>query len=254
MHVLAVGVRRYQVEQLGLKWADKDAVDFARNVLANGQASGYHAIRLYSLTNEDASREGVIGKFLEVLDAMQEGDIAMVLFSGHGISQGAQYYLLPYDTRVSSRADMIASAVPYAWMREELRGLAAKGPTLLFLDACRSGTAANGGEVLDVDAIASDLRRRDERGPNRGVIVFASSTGSQLSLEDDSWENGAFTKALLEGFDGGADEWGNLDDQTSVEEIFEFVDQRVQQLTNKRQEPQLVLPDDRDADMVLFMN
>ena len=38
-----------------------------------------------------------------------------------------------------------------------------------------------------------------ERGSERGVIVFAASTGRQLSIEDPKWGNGAFTKALVEG-------------------------------------------------------
>ena len=38
--------------------------------------------------------------------------------------------------------------------------------------------------------------------PENGVIVFASSSGRQESLEKDEWGNGAFTKALVEGIDG----------------------------------------------------
>ena len=33
---------------------------------------------------------------------------------------------------------------------------------------------------------------------DRGVVVFAASTGRQVSMEDPSWGNGAFTKALVE--------------------------------------------------------
>ena len=252
IHVLAVGVGRYAAENLSLKWADKDAADFTARVLEAGETAGYHAVRTYPLVNEKASREGVIRQFSEVREAMQEGDIAMILFSGHGVSEGPQYYLLPFDTRIGTRADLVATSVPYSWMRDELRGLAAKGPTLLFLDACRSGSISDGVEPLDVDLIASDLRRPDQGARNRGVIVFASSSGGQLSLENDDWENGAFTKALLEAFDGTADEWGTYDHATNLDEIKQFVEKRVYRLTDRRQKPQVVLPDPLDAEMVLF--
>jgi len=38
-----------------------------------------------------------------------------------------------------------------------------------------------------------------------GAVVFAASTGNQYPLEDAKWNNGAFTKALVEGFTGRAD-------------------------------------------------
>ena len=38
-----------------------------------------------------------------------------------------------------------------------------------------------------------------------GAVVFAASTGRQYSLEKPEWQNGAFTKALVEGLQGRAD-------------------------------------------------
>ena len=34
--------------------------------------------------------------------------------------------------------------------------------------------------------------------------MFASSTGRQLSIENDTWKNGAFTEALIEGLSAAA--------------------------------------------------
>jgi hypothetical protein len=38
-----------------------------------------------------------------------------------------------------------------------------------------------------------------------GVAVFSASTGSESSYEKPEWNNGAFTKALVEGLNGAAD-------------------------------------------------
>ena len=48
--------------------------------------------------------------------------------------------------------------------------------------------------ATDINATVSELSSTEN-----GVVTFASSTGRQLSQENDSWHNGAFTKALLEG-------------------------------------------------------
>jgi uncharacterized caspase-like protein len=51
--------------------------------------------------------------------------------------------------------------------------------------------------------VLNDLKNADH-----GVVVFVSSSGKQFSLEKPEWENGAFTKALLEGLNGKADLFG----------------------------------------------
>jgi hypothetical protein len=53
-------------------------------------------------------------------------------------------------------------------------------------------TATRGGS--DINAVVSELSSTEN-----GVVTYASSTGRQLSQENDSWHNGAFTKALIEG-------------------------------------------------------
>jgi peptidoglycan hydrolase-like protein with peptidoglycan-binding domain len=251
VHVLAVGVSRYQQNHLSLRWAHKDAEDFVRQVIESGRASGYRDVKTYFLVDEEASRESVMRQFGEVRDSMREGDVALVLFSGHGVREGEQYYLLPFDTRATSRGEMTATALPYNWVRDELRAFAARGPTLLFIDACRSGLSTDEVEPLDVDTIASDLRRANRDGRNRGVIVFASSSGNELSLEDDAWQNGAFTKAVVETFAASSEQLGGSGGLT-LEEIKVLVKSRVARLTGGEQRPQVVLPDPLDAEMVLF--
>ena len=49
------------------------------------------------------------------------------------------------------------------------------------------------------DKFANDLL-----APESGVVVFASTTGNEVSLESPEWQNGAFTKAILEGMRGAA--------------------------------------------------
>lgn len=85
----------------------------------------------------------------------------------------------------------------------------------------------------------------------QGAVVFASSTGSQVSVELDEFKHGAFTKALLEGLDGKADY--TKDGVISTSELDVFVSQRVKELTNGEQMPTTVKPD-TTPDLRLFVS
>jgi hypothetical protein len=70
--------------------------------------------------------------------------------------------------------------------------------------------------------------------------VFASSTGRQVSIEDVRWNNGAFTKALLEGLGGKADL--NRERAVRVNGLASYLANRVKELTEGRQMPVMVAP------------
>jgi uncharacterized caspase-like protein len=73
-----------------------------------------------------------------------------------------------------------------------------------------------------------------------GVVVFASSTGRQYSLEDKSWGNGAFTKALIEGVTGKADYTGK--GRITITSLDLWLSERVQELTEGKQTPTTAKP------------
>ena len=71
-------------------------------------------------------------------------------------------------------------------------------------------------------------------------MVFASSTGTQFSLEHADWGNGAFTKALLEGLKGEADY--TEDGAITVNELELYIAERVKVLTGGEQTPTMSKP------------
>jgi uncharacterized caspase-like protein len=80
----------------------------------------------------------------------------------------------------------------------------------------------------------------DLSSAENGAVVFASSTGRQYSLEKDEWANGAFTKALIEGLNGGADytKKGSI----TVNMLDLFVSERVKELSAGTQTPATAKP------------
>ena len=144
------------------------------------------------------------------------------------------YYFLPYDGR-PDEAEL--SSVSGDVFRRFLRTVS--GKTAIFLDTCYSGGMRTGKGVTDslpdMENFANELADAES-----GVIVFASSTGRQLSHEDDDWKNGAFTEALLEGLSGQADY--TKDFFLFVSELETYLADRVSKLTNNKQKPVTTKP------------
>jgi uncharacterized caspase-like protein len=94
---------------------------------------------------------------------------------------------------------------------------------------------AKGDSQVDITQVVNELS-----GAENGAIVFASSTGTQLSQELEQEHNGAFTKALVEGLDGQADLLH--DGVITVASLETYVDERVKVLTKNHQSPAMAKP------------
>jgi len=71
-------------------------------------------------------------------------------------------------------------------------------------------------------------------------VVFASSTGSQVSEEREEWHNGAFTEALLEALTG-KELFGEK--AVTVKALDLFLGRRVKELTAGAQTPTTTMPE-----------
>jgi uncharacterized caspase-like protein len=126
------------------------------------------------------------------------------------------------------------SGVPYADIKNTVANLA--GKTLVFVDTCHSGNVMGTRKALgDVTSIANELASAEN-----GAVVFASSTGRQFSLERPEWNNGAFTKALIEGLNGKADY--TKKGKVSINMLDLYLSERVKELTEGQQTPTTTKP------------
>jgi uncharacterized caspase-like protein len=94
---------------------------------------------------------------------------------------------------------------------------------------------AKGDSQVDITQVVNELSSAEN-----GAIVFASSTGTQISQELEQEHNGAFTKALVEGLDGQADLLH--DGVITVASLETYVDERVKVLTKNHQSPAMAKP------------
>ena len=142
------------------------------------------------------------------------------------------YFFLPYNGDIR---DLTATGVPYTDLRNTLAAIRSR--TVLFIDTCHSGDSLGrpGEPSTDTNRMINDLSTAEN-----GVVVFASSTGDQVSYEDAAWENGAFTEALIEGFSGDAALAGR--DYITVGMLRVYVSERVKDLTGGKQTPTAAIP------------
>ena len=236
LYVLAVGVSKYErTNSIDLKFAAKDAQDFV--TAAEAQQGGlYERVIVRRLLNKEARSQAILDELDWLRREVTNNDVAMVYFSGHGIQgEEKEYRFISYDYD-QDRVDR--TTITSDDIQRFLRKVG--GKTFVFLDTCYSGDVMRGVRGAkavpgDIDAVANDLKNAAP-----GIIVFTASSGSQFSLEDDTWQNGAFTRALLEAMHGQGDftQRGIV----RVSDLEGYVYERVKVLTHGRQKPLVAKP------------
>lgn len=235
LYGVVVGISKYNDPDLGLKYAAKDAKDFAE-ALRRQEGGIYGKVDIRLLTDEKATRDDIV-EALEWLEGeVTARDVGVVFMAGHGVTDNKQrFFYLPVDASLDK---LRSSAVSRDDLLATMGGLA--GKAMMFIDACYSASSFKGektrGASADITQVVNELSSAEN-----GVIMFASSTGRQLSIENDAWQNGAFTKALVEGFAGNADII--KDGKLTIAELDLWLSDRVKQLTDKRQTPVVRKPD-----------
>ena len=185
----------------------------------------YDKLEFKMLTDEMATREGILEGLNWLKANVKEKDAGVLFLAGHGIAEGASYYFVPF--KAGGMAGKSAEWVPGDQIVGTLQSL--PGRAMFFLDACYSGALTN--QASGKASNATDLINKID--DERGVTIFASSTGKEKSGEDE--ENGFFTKALIEGLRGkAADKEDNLVYPTGLKR---YVTRRVKELSNNEQRP-----------------
>jgi WD40 repeat protein len=235
LYLLAVGISAYNedyAKSLRLHYADRDANDLASAII-NTQGSLYQ-VKPQVLLDKDANKAGIMRALAVMRAGMVAGggsDLAVVHFSGHGAMVDRKLYLLPDEVDARDDAGIKASALSAEDLKGELLELARYGRVLVLLDACHSGATTMDGAAIAVDA---DALRTSLAAAN--VTVLTSSKGSETSEERESWQHGAFTKALLDAFNDPAADI-NRNGLISTTGLATYLNIRVPALTDGKQTP-----------------
>lgn len=231
LYVLAIGVSDYENDAYDLVYASKDAVDFA-NAIKLQKGGLYKDVVVKVLTNEKATKDGILGGLDWIQKQTTSRDMAMIFIAGHGVNDNiGTFYYLPYEADIESlrRTCLMFTELKYT-------ASAIPGKLVMFVDACHSGDAMGGRRAApNINSLVNELSDVES-----GAVVFTSSTGKQFSLENATWQNGAFTKALIEGINGKADLFGK--GKISIKALDAYIAERVKELTSGKQSPTVVIP------------
>lgn len=253
LFVVSIGVKHKD-----LKYTTKDAKDFAGTYqkLNDHKGRGFKKVKVFELTAEEHTTKNNIQKLFFDIEkwGIKDGDLLVIFLSSHGkINRFNEYILMPSD--YDPQYEDVLSINFKNDILKRLRTV--DGNKLVFIDACHSGGAFNGGRTFS-DAAASKVMN-DLIKATSGMEILASCSDHEYSYEDDKWGNGAFTKSIIEAFnnqmvevDGqmiSADIYNELGDVRksgsdgviTIEELRQFVQKRVPHLVksvkNKPQHP-----------------
>jgi WD40 repeat protein len=233
LYILAVGIAEYPDEIGGLDFPAKDAQDFVAAMRA--QETRLYGSILVNVINDDiAFRDEIIEGLKWLEKNVTANDVAMVFLAGHGDTDDQDnFHYLSIDTDLD---DISGSAVPGSALRDSLATI--KGKRIFFIDACHAGAVMGTRKpraAPNLDRLVNELVSADA-----GAVVFAASRSGEASLESPVWDNGAFTKALVEGLNGAAAHHG--DGGITVALLEDYIYRRVRDLTGNQQSPTSAKP------------
>lgn len=230
LFVLAVGVSDYGEDRWDLRYAAADAE-------AMGDLFGQQRGRLYEdvftsvLTDEQATRAGIITELTQFVNRARRNDVVIVFLAGHGVTSNGLYYFVPHDASVDQPAIRGIS-------RDELRTQLAYNmdatKSVVMLDTCQSGfLPGRRGTGPDMTRVIEELARAE------GIVFLSASRGNQAALEQPEWGHGAFTLAVREALEQRrVDDW-NDDGVVHIGELYDYVADRVFDITGGEQKPQM---------------
>lgn len=233
LHLFAVGVSDYTSKDLApLSYASKDAEDFI-NTIKNSNIDLYSEVSNTLLVNKNATRNNVLRDLKKLVSNVEQGDVVMLYFSGHGIKDGEDTFYMTFDSSVEDSF----TAVNFSEIRTRIRNLTEdmKCHVVLFMDACHSGA------MYGMKGSTQEISMKIP-----GLVGFYSSTSGQQSAELDKLKNGAFTHAILNAIKGGAK---NANGEITINNIEAYVKKTVKEQTNNRQDP---IIENMIGDAILF--
>src|SRR4030095_6244819 len=222
-----------------LKHAADDA-ESMREFLMSPEGGGFHDDHIFSLQDERATKANVSAALAKLKQA-KPNDFIVIYIAAHGAvipytdpktntTRDVPYFLLfDTDLRETAKTGMRMEA-----FRQTVDGLEVR-KGLVLSDTCYSGGVQLIGRGVD-DSQVTNQRYLDLMNKiPQGVGFISAARQTERSYEKDDFNHGVFTYCLVEGLSGTADE--NEDGKVTFDEIVQYLDQRVPQMTNNKQHP-----------------
>lgn len=262
LYLAAIGVSKYQDEQMNLRFAAKDAQDILK--LFTDRKGAFRNIYTFQLLDTEVTRENIQSMKPQLQRARAE-DRVILFVAGHGLlDNNLDFYFGTHDVDFKNPSER---GISFTELEELIGNLNAR-QKILLMDACNSGELDKASSTLEIikhntkegtvsfrsfgetrirekgmryNSFATmkdlfvDLRRKS------GTIIISAASGAEAAIEGGQIANGVFTYTVLEGMGAGkestllADE--NENGQLMISELQNYVLSRVPELTKGKQRP-----------------
>ena len=230
LFAVAIGVGDYNDPELPkLKYTTKDARDFSK-VLSTKKDYPYQDVQVKTICDEEATRED----FYEAMEWLKQEssptDVCIFFYAGHGYrDEKDRFYFMNYGSSTTKLYNCFSSND----FRQAVEDI--NGKLIVFVDACYSGALMGGNRSAASNHFVEQLRRT-----KNGMVMYASSASDTKSKENEDWKNGAFTKALVDAFNGAARTDGDIG--LSTQQLDQYLYKAVRQMTDFKQTPIFMNP------------
>ena len=212
---IVAGISDYRGDKIDLKFAAKDAEDFAAALSVGGKglfgADRIH-LTLLSTMQKEASSQPTRANLLGAFDAAKHAkptDVLVIYLAGHGVNHGGQdgdFYYLTSDAQAADLTDPAIRAeatLSSAELTELVKLIPASERQVLILDTCAAGRFVD--KLTEKRDIPGSQVRALERVKSRtGIHVLAGCAADSVSYEASRYGQGLLTYSLLLGMRGAA--------------------------------------------------
>ena len=220
-HILAIGINEYQNKQLQLSYAKPDAESVTIS-LSQKESMPFQDIQVHTLFDKEASRENILAKLEGLSKQIQQQDVFILYYAGHGSMLDEEFYFIPTEmTRLYDKSQLKSMALSAEEVQNKLQQIAAL-KQLVIMDACQSGASV---DVLAKRGVSRE-KAMAQISRSSGVHILAAAGSEQYATEYEQLGHGLFTYFILEGLKGAAD-GAPLDGKVTVFELKSYLDNQV---------------------------
>lgn len=223
-HALVIGLANYAMIAPLPEAVLNDARSLAE-LLIDPRRCGYPPDQVTQLLDDEASSQGIRTALADLVRRTDQGDTAVIFFSGHGahdLADGnSRQYILPYDC---DPADLPATAITGDEMTSMLRQIRANRLLVLF-DSCHSGGAGDPKALFPRLKLGLSEDYYQVLAQGKGRVVIASSRVDEYSWVLPEMSNSLFTHYLLKALRGEGKTLG--DGYVRVFDVFRHVAEHV---------------------------
>lgn len=189
-----------------------NTVNDAKSMSATLKELGFEVILL-----ENATYEKMKNAVYSFGDKIQDVDVSIFFYAGHGMEVDGVNYLVPVDADIQSHLDIKQKCVPLTGVLNTMEFANDEGLNMVILDACRNNPFPAGKRG------GAGLARVN--APSGTLIAYSTDPGSVAS--DGTGTNGLYTGELLK----------QLKTSQRIEDIFMNTRNSVERLSEGKQRP-----------------